>query len=103
MPALELGSVWDLRARPIPNVEVTLKGHQHHGVLTRDWSTDWVLIDEKGGELRFHDYDAMAFHPPATQPPLRNAWRSMVPVYVVAFAALAIAFGGVLSRQTSTR
>lgn len=97
-PAFKVGSVWQLKAHPIPNVQVILKGQRHSGTLTRDWWDDWVLIDGDGGELRFHDYEAMTFHPPTTTPPAWQGWRSLVPLYAVGLAAVAIAFGRVRTK-----
>jgi hypothetical protein len=107
-PALEYGSVWSLRAHPVPNVTVRLRdGRDVTGDLSRDWSKAWVLRTADGAETRFGErgYESMTFGPRSERHSASSgvamlfaSWRTLAPPGVLCAAALGF---GLLARRRS--
>jgi hypothetical protein len=59
-PALEYGSIWSLRAHPVPNATVRLRnGQEVTGELSRAWSQEWIVRTTDGAEVFFSERGAI--------------------------------------------
>jgi len=89
------GCIWESRVNPTHDVEVTMEGgKQFVGDLSQAWNGDW-LLKTTTGEIRFIEYQSMAFKPVpntlvAPNASLWRSWRALVPMYVVLAIILAL-------------
>ncbi|WKB50548.1 hypothetical protein [Eleftheria terrae] len=92
------GGIWELRAHPAREVEVTLSDNKTvlKGDLSRAWTKEWVLETKDGQQWHFEDYAVMRFTPSEPEHP-RGAhhWRSLLPPLLIAWAWLAWLLKGI--------
>lgn len=103
--AVEVGSIWEVLANPIRDVEVSTNGRVEKGALSRTWGGDWLLLRPDGGVRKIEmgssilTFQAGPFRSPA------QSWRLYIPVsglvlvWTLGFAMLVV--GGRRDRSFS--
>lgn len=94
--AVEVGSIWEVVANPIQDVEVSTNGRVEKGALSRTWGGDWLLLRRDGGVRRIEmDTSILTFQAGPFRSPSRS-WRLYLPVaglvlvWALGFGALAV-------------
>lgn len=78
--AVEVGSIWEVVANPIGDVEVSTNGRVEKGVLSRTWGGDWLLLRPDGGVRRIDmGTSVLTFQAGPFRSPARS-WRLYIPV-----------------------
>lgn len=78
--AVEVGSIWEVVANPIQDVEVSTNGRVERGALSRTWGGDWLLLRSDGGVRRIEmGTSILTFQAGPFQSPARS-WRLYTPV-----------------------
>jgi hypothetical protein len=78
--AIEVGSIWEVVANPIEDVEVSTNGRVEKGALTRTWGGDWLLLRSDGGVRRIEmGTSILSFQVGPFRSPARS-WRLYIPV-----------------------
>ena len=82
--AMIYGSIWESRANPKQDVFVAfVDGSSARGTLMRNWDKSWSLATGDGQEVRFDDFQSMAWSVPKEPPGVFQSWRALVPVSLI--------------------
>jgi len=100
--ALSFGDTWNLKANPIPGVEVVLRdGRTVRGALSRTWSGDYSVLQADGQVVVFgkDGFTGMTTRP---QPDRGMPWRTFTPAILLLWAFLLYAGWSAMRRRRQT-
>ncbi|WP_157008271.1 hypothetical protein [Xenophilus azovorans] len=100
--ALSFGDTWNLKANPIPGVEVVLRdGQTVRGDLSRTWSGDYTVLQADGRVVVFgkDGFTGMTARP---QPDRGFPWRSFAPAILLLWAFVLYAGWSAMQRRRQT-